>query len=119
MFDKNFTLKICDFGLAVKVPLNGLIKNDGGTREFMAPEIRDARGYYGYAADVFACGVILYQMVVGESLFKCARESDPFYKLVLDGKYKEFWEKVFTKTNHTFSTDLKHLIEGMICSNPL
>ena len=75
MFDKNFTLKICDFGLAVKVPLNGLIKNDGGTREFMAPEIRDARGYYGYAADVFACGVILYQMVVGESLFKCARES--------------------------------------------
>jgi len=58
-------------------------------------------------------------MIVGESLFKCARESDPFYKLVLDGKYKEFWEKVLTKTNHNFSTDLKHLIEGMICSNPL
>lgn len=39
MFDKNFTLKIADFGLAIKVPRDGFIENDGGTPNFMAPEI--------------------------------------------------------------------------------
>jgi serine/threonine protein kinase len=39
MFDKNFTLKIADFGLAIKVSPTGMISNDGGTPNFMAPEI--------------------------------------------------------------------------------
>ena len=56
-------------------------------------------------------------MFVGESLFECARASDPIYKLVLDGNYDKFWEKV-NKNGTNIPTDLKHMIEKMICSNP-
>jgi len=57
-------------------------------------------------------------MVIGENLFEKARGSDPLYKLVIEGNYKAFWEKVFKMSNQTFSVDLKNLIEGMICCDP-
>lgn len=109
MFDKKFTLKIADFGLATKVSPNGMISNSGGTPSFMAPEITAHVPYNGYAADIFACGVILFQMVVGENLFECSRKSDPVYKLVFDENYDKFWEKV-NPNGANLPTDLKHLI---------
>jgi len=57
-------------------------------------------------------------MIIGENFFEEAQGSDPLYKLVLEGNYKAFWEKVFKMSNQTLSADLKNLIEGMICSVP-
>ena len=45
----------------------------------MAPELFSQSGYDGKAIDLFACGVILFSMVIGRPPFKMAQASDPYY----------------------------------------
>ena len=69
----NGVLKIADFGFAT--PLRG-DSGDGklyqkvGSRKFMSPEIQLGQSYSGEAADVFASGIILFQMISGSSPFR-------------------------------------------------
>ena len=87
----------------------------GGTNEFMAPELWLTKHEYdGFKADVFACGVILFQMYVGERLFNKAKSSDEVYNLIMEKNYDKFWVKV-NKKKANIPTDLKSLIQGMLC----
>eukprot|EP00669_Euglena_mutabilis_P004697 TRINITY_DN16045_c0_g1_i1.p1 TRINITY_DN16045_c0_g1~~TRINITY_DN16045_c0_g1_i1.p1 ORF type:complete len:402 (-),score=55.55 TRINITY_DN16045_c0_g1_i1:762-1910(-) len=57
-------VKIVDFGLAVLIGHDATLDTLCGTLAYMAPEILN--GYpYGQAVDMWAVGVILYQMVSG------------------------------------------------------
>jgi 5'-AMP-activated protein kinase, catalytic alpha subunit len=60
-----------------------------GTKNYIAPEIfecyEDKLKYSGDKADLFACGVILYNMVSGKMPFQKAEFSDPTYRHVYKG----------------------------------
>ncbi|HEX5433258.1 MAG TPA: serine/threonine-protein kinase, partial [Candidatus Angelobacter sp.] len=65
--DGTFRTVITDFGLATEARLE--VELQGGTPRYMAPELR--RGDKpSNASDVYALGVILYEMVTGEPPFK-------------------------------------------------
>ncbi|GLI69747.1 hypothetical protein VaNZ11_014425 [Volvox africanus] len=66
LVDKDYTIKVCDFGLS-QVKMNTFLtaKSQGGSPAWMAPEI--LRGEpCDEKSDVFSFGVILYELVTGK-----------------------------------------------------
>ena len=76
LLDKNFNLKIADFGFAGPICGQdgaGLQKGVVGTERYMAPEITQSKGgYRGPPADLFAVGVLLFSMVAWQFPFRLA-----------------------------------------------
>jgi WD40 repeat protein/serine/threonine protein kinase len=67
--------KITDFGLAKQLDAGNSLTASGfiaGTPSYMAPEQTQAGGPVGPAADIYALGVILYEMLVGRPPFVAA-----------------------------------------------
>ncbi|PAV86754.1 hypothetical protein WR25_17120 [Diploscapter pachys] len=70
LLSTDLTLKISDFGVAEELsPFQGndFCQTVQGTPKFQAPELVSGNSefYYGHKADVWACGVTLYNMVSG------------------------------------------------------
>ena len=60
---------------------------------FMAPEIISGNKYQGPTVDLFALGVILFQMRGGCSPFdNLASKDDMFYKMFVQHKFDNFWK---------------------------
>jgi serine/threonine protein kinase len=63
---------VADFGLATKTASansKGYQTECCGTDLYMAPEIQEGRKYKGWQVDLFALGVILFNMYACESAF--------------------------------------------------
>ena len=76
MLDLNANLKISDFGLSALYTGSAddegratLLHTTCGTPNYVAPEVLNDKGYDGYAADVWSCGVILYVLLAGGCAF--------------------------------------------------
>jgi serine/threonine protein kinase len=75
VFDRDGTLKIIDFGLATRfVPWQSL-EEYCGAPEFAAPEVQRNLPYQGPPVDVWAAGVMLYDMVLGGLPFTVEQDS--------------------------------------------
>lgn len=63
-------VKVCDFGIAALETAPGAEDGEitAGTPEYMAPE--QAAGRADARTDVYACGIVLYEMVVGKPPFE-------------------------------------------------
>jgi len=75
LFDKDFNLKIADFGFAA--PMAGRdgshqLKSVLGTFGYMAPEIFAKIPYNGAQVDLFSAAVILFIMLAGHPPFNKA-----------------------------------------------
>jgi serine/threonine protein kinase len=56
-------VKICDFGLAKSHDSDSLMTGQLGTPAYMAPEMmKSSKAHYSYKVDIFAYGVMLWQM---------------------------------------------------------
>jgi len=64
LLDSRGNLKVSDFGLST-LSQNGvsLLHTTCGTPNYVAPEVLSSDGYYGSAADIWSCGVILYVLM--------------------------------------------------------
>ena len=64
-------IKVCDFGMATFVGVDGQVRGRCGTPGYVAPEIFTAGTYGGYGnkVDIFSAGVTLYVMLCGYEPF--------------------------------------------------
>ena len=81
----------------------------------MPPEISEKKPYNGKSADVFTAGVILFVLVNGIFPFNNATTDDHFYKLLLEGKYEQYWQQT---GGQNLSDDFKDLFIRMVSYNP-
>jgi tRNA A-37 threonylcarbamoyl transferase component Bud32/predicted Zn-dependent protease len=63
LLDRDGRIKIADFGIAALVGAEG---ESSGTPPYMAPEQRGASREVDHRADIYALGVVLYEMLTGE-----------------------------------------------------
>jgi serine/threonine protein kinase len=76
--------KISDFGLAKKLDVQGQTQSGAvmGTPSYMAPEQAGGQKDVGPAADVYALGAILYELLTGRPPFRAATALDTIMQVV-------------------------------------
>lgn len=109
LLDENFNIKICDFGFSTYIQDN--LNDVLGTKEYMAPEIHENKKYSGVKADIFALGVILFQLTNGIYCFTEATKNNEPYKYIRLGSYDTFWKKIQIDD---LSPEFKKLYEKMV-----
>jgi len=86
LLDKDYNLKIADFGLSNIMRDGEFLKTSCGSPNYAAPEVIMGNLYAGPEVDVWSCGVILYALLCGSLPFD--DESIPMlFKKIKSGMY--------------------------------
>lgn len=92
LLDDNYNIKVTDFGFARVVQPGEKMNDLCGTPGYLAPELlrasmyEDAEGY-GFEVDLWACGVIMYTLLVGFPPF-WHRKQMIMLRNIMEGKYE-------------------------------
>ncbi|KAG8058258.1 hypothetical protein GUJ93_ZPchr0002g25746 [Zizania palustris] len=65
LIDNQGDLKVSDFGLSVLRKPGQLLSTSCGSPCYVAPEVIQHKSYDGEAADIWSCGVILFELLAG------------------------------------------------------
>lgn len=86
LIETDGTLKVGDYGLARRyspeADSDNRMTSNIGTPHYMAPEVRN--GNYSHLVDIYACGVILYEMLIGRPPFEGSFVQDILLKHQID-----------------------------------
>ena len=86
LIDKNYEVKIIDFGFGMFNPECKLQTFFCGTPNYMPPEIVMKKPYVGQKADLWSLGVLVYKMYCADFPFKGKTEKD-LYNSIRKGKF--------------------------------
>ena len=114
LLDNKFNPKICDFGFSTYIKNN--LKDVLGTPMYAAPEIYKAN-YDGEKVDIFALGVILFNLITGLYGFNEANINDKSYRLIMLKKFSNFWKD--SSQNIGVSEEFKNLYVKMVSYKPI
>ena len=126
LLDKDFCIKLADFGCAVKVNPEKSVVKALGSKKYYAPEMHETTYYAKDRADLFAATVVLFTIVVGHQPFEKATKEDKFYSLIMKNDYLQFWylhekmamERTGSQTLCDWSKGFKSLIMRMFSYTP-
>ncbi|XP_054784568.1 CBL-interacting protein kinase 18-like [Prosopis cineraria] len=111
LLDENGNLKVSDFGLSALAESkhqDGLLHTTCGTPAYVAPEVINRKGYDGFKADIWSCGVILYVLLAGYLPFQNSNLME-MYRKIGKGEYKfPSW----------FAPDVRRLLSKILVPNP-
>ena len=68
LITKEGRIKISDFGLSLKVDESVKLEKGVGSLRYMAPEVMTGVSYDGFAADIYATGIVFFQCLQGMNL---------------------------------------------------
>ena len=94
LLDTDYRIKLADFGFSTFIEgTNGFGEHQTylGTRNYMAPEIIENKPYDARSTDLFAAGVVLFQMVFGNLPFYEANREDAYYRPLAKNNAARFW----------------------------
>ena len=114
---------IIDLGMSLQIPVDqrnamrALIKPQGqaGKQKYMAPEVyANNDNFDGFAIDMWAVGVILYIMLVGEFPWEMPHPADEKFRYITDG----YLEDYLRRRGFPLSPDVLCLLQRMLWLNP-
>lgn len=108
LLTSNGNLKISDFGLSALRKPGDMLSTKCGSPSYVAPELLVNKEYDGAAADVWSCGVILFELLAGHL---------PFDDSSLMNLYKKISRAEY-KFPEWFTENQKKLISGIFDPNP-
>ncbi|OMO53108.1 hypothetical protein CCACVL1_28876 [Corchorus capsularis] len=111
LLDEHGKLKVTDFGLSALAQSkhqDGLLHTTCGTPAYVAPEVINRRGYDGYKADIWSCGVVLYVLLAGYL---------PFHDSNLMEMYRKIGKGEF-KFPNWFTPEVRRLLSKILDPNP-
>ncbi|XP_021755378.1 CBL-interacting serine/threonine-protein kinase 21-like [Chenopodium quinoa] len=82
LLDSQGNLKVSDFGLSALQKPGSLLSTACGSPSYVAPELLNHKTYDGAAADVWACGVILFELRTGYLPFTDANLLNLYTKIL-------------------------------------
>lgn len=83
LLDEKGNLKVSDFGLSVLHQTDAVLSTTCGSPNYVAPEVIARQNYYGAAADIWSCGVVLFELLAGFSPFEDSCLIDQYHKVYL------------------------------------
>jgi serine/threonine protein kinase len=117
LLDRNFTLKIADFGCAQEMQdSDNDLYTSVGTERYQAPEIYKNQGYDGTLADIWSAGVCLFVMVSAVPPYTSPHALQCTYFHLLATDIEQFWNQ-HSQYNH-FSQSFKEMMSGILEVNP-
>ncbi|KAJ6731610.1 SERINE/THREONINE KINASE [Salix purpurea] len=86
LLDSKGNLKVSDFGLCALHKTASMLTTTCGSPFYIAPELIARKSYEGAAADVWSCGVILFELLSGDLPFN-ERNLITLYKKISTADY--------------------------------
>ncbi|XP_044463745.1 CBL-interacting serine/threonine-protein kinase 21-like [Mangifera indica] len=108
LLESQGNLKVSDFGLSALRKPGDILTTACGSPCYVAPELLANKGYDGAAADVWSCGVILFELLAGYLPFD-DRNLMVLYRKIARAEYK--FPRWFTEGQ-------KNLISRILNPNP-
>ncbi|CDK26887.1 unnamed protein product [Kuraishia capsulata CBS 1993] len=108
LLDREFNIKIADFGMAALESNERLLETSCGSPHYAAPEIVSGLSYHGSASDVWSCGVILFALLMGRLPF----DDDNIRNLLLKVQSGDF------EMPPELSPEARDLISKMLTVDP-
>jgi serine/threonine protein kinase len=106
---KSGTVKLIDFGFSCLSKER--LKIFCGTPSYMSPEIVSKKEYYGGPSDIWACGVLLFYLLVGTFPFKSVTTEKDLFRKILRGIFNY-------GQRESLSNEVKDLIKQMLAVDP-
>ncbi|GAB1301186.1 Putative sperm motility kinase W [Apodemus speciosus] len=78
LVDAAGNVKLCDFGMAIKVTEGQMLEDICGSLLYWAPEILARKPYNGLAVDMWSLGIVLYVLVTGNFPYVEATTEDMY-----------------------------------------
>lgn len=112
---KKSKIKLCDFGLARRVPAPRSVTRCCGTPLYMSPEVLKHIPY-DQTADMWSIGVLVYMLLVGTPPFVASSEKELFSKIRL-GEWS--FPPASASATNIISDSAKELVRKLLVVEPI